>query len=127
MGPASERIPLLQYADDTLVFIRTKKIVAKKVAEILKQYGREAGQHANLSKPALLFSSGTTCDETRMVKHYLGIPKVSSGLTNLGEPIEVRNSQPRTTAFLLSKMQKHIHSWRGVGLSLAEKSSCNMF
>lgn len=40
--PGAERIPLLQFANDTMIFIRTQKPATKTVATLLSQYGTEA-------------------------------------------------------------------------------------
>lgn len=118
VGTGSDRILLLQFAGDTLVFIRTKKIIADKVAKVLNQYGTKAGQHTNLTKFALLFSSETTRADTRAIRNSLGISTITFAFIYLGENIGVRNTPSQIGMLLLSQINNRIHSWRGIGISL---------
>lgn len=55
--PKGDRIPLLQYVDGTLLFIRASRQNNTKIKALLDAYGAKAGQNLNSSKSTLIFSA----------------------------------------------------------------------
>lgn len=50
IAPRGDRVPILQYADDTLIFIRANRQSASKIKKVLDLYGSEVGQQLNNHK-----------------------------------------------------------------------------
>lgn len=113
VGPGSDRIPLLQFADETMVFIRTIKPVANTMAKLLSQYGTEVGQTTNLSKFALLFSSKTTREEIGMVRDSLGISTVTSVFTYISRGANRGVKQPIKNSHSTNYLESIIESILG--------------
>lgn len=54
LAPKGDRISILQYADDTLLFIQAPESTADKLNRILQMFVEEAGQVVNRSKSKLI-------------------------------------------------------------------------
>lgn len=128
IAPKGDRIPLLQYADDTLTFIRANIKSAEAVKSILDRYREEAGQWLNLSKSSLTFSSNNPPREMNGVKRALGIFNVSPSFQYLGVSIGIERQASKPGLLILSRISRRINQWRGKTLSIAGRHTllkCN--
>lgn len=81
VAPRGDKIPILRFADDTLLFIRANRRTASAVTKVLDVYGCEAGQQLNNFKSQLIFSKNTALTQIRQVKAALGIWSVTDAFT----------------------------------------------
>ena len=90
--PGGDRILILQYANNTLIFIRASQACAEWVIKILHLYGEEAKQWTNLMKSSLTCSLNTNRQCIAEVRAALGIQCTISSFTNLGQAIGINNN-----------------------------------
>lgn len=111
LGLEGDMIPILQYADDTFVFIRAKRRAALKVKNLLDAYAIEVGLHINSGKSTLVFSASTSPSLIRELKPVLGIQSVAQSFLYLGETVGL--NRMGTSARLRDRIQNQISLWQG--------------
>lgn len=80
IAPNGDRVGLLQFADDLLVFISTAKKSARGVREILDKFDQEARQEINGTKSVLMFSKGTPISTVQTISQALNNRTTSNRL-----------------------------------------------
>lgn len=114
-----ETVPILQFTDDTPLFIRASRRSAQQVKHFLDAYATEAGQHINFGKSTLVFSAGTDTSTIRELKAVLEIHSVDNSCPYLGQTVGKLRMDPSTGTRLRDRIRHRISHWWRNTLSLA--------
>lgn len=79
----------LLFADDSLVFCKTKKQEAENLRKILRTYENMSGQQVNFDKSGLFFSPNTLKADKMMFMDTFGVKQCNSVETYLGLPTHI--------------------------------------
>lgn len=88
-------ISQLLFADDSLVFFKTKLGEAEKLREFLRRYELISGQQINFDKSGLFFSPNTTeTDRSRLMETF-GVRQCHNVETYLGLPTHIDRAKKK--------------------------------
>lgn len=119
IAPLGQRVGLLQFADDLLLFLQINKKTMTTLSKTLLLFEEEAGQCINKKKSQLMFSRNTFPTLTHLTKDTLQITRSVSSFDYLGTLLALDRTQHSARQHTLNRIQVRIHSWRGSLLSPA--------
>lgn len=118
----------LLFADDSLVFFKTKLGEAEKLQEFLRRYELISGQQINFDKSGLFFSPNTTeTDRSRLMETF-GVRQCHNVETYLGLPTHIDRAKKKTPFnYIKECISKQTNGWYGKILSRVGKETLIKF
>lgn len=104
-------IPVLCFADDTLVFCRATEGEATSLKAILDSYAAVSGQVINFEKSEMTFSKEISAGQKEQINQILGVQMVDKHNRYLGMPAMVGKSKREIFSVLRDRIWKRIHGW----------------
>ena len=111
------RITNLFFADDCLLFCKTRREDCRELVRILEVYKKAAGHEVNLSKLRIMFSKNTNSADKQCAKDILSIKKSMEHDKYLGLPLMFGRSKARELRYIKERIGHRIQSWGGRFLS----------
>ncbi|KAJ8646846.1 hypothetical protein MRB53_008594 [Persea americana] len=118
IAPNGDRVGLLQFADDLLLFLRPNDRTLTNLNQILSMFEEQAGQRINRTKSQLMFSKNASSRMIRATKDALHIQEVTS-FDYLGTSLALKCNHRNTWLNTIRRVQNRIAGWRGSTLSPA--------
>ncbi|CAL1383881.1 unnamed protein product [Linum trigynum] len=105
------------FADDTFIFGKANIQEARKILDLISNYGAITGQEVNINKSSIFFSANVPVDEKASIIAHLGFASLNCHSKYLGVPTEWGNSKKETFSFLIQRMEKMGEAWKSLLLS----------
>jgi hypothetical protein len=110
-------LSILQYADDTILFMEHDLAKARNLKLILTAFEQLSGLKINFHKSELFFF-GEANDDANLYSELFGYGLGSFPISNLGIPICYRRLTLAEWKLVEERLQKRLSSWKGKLLSL---------
>ena len=122
LRPRTPAVPCLMFADDCLLFCKTKASSCSMIKNTLDKFCNLSGQLVNFHKSAVTFSKNVTSAQKQATMSILNIPHKDSLGKYLGCP--VFQGKPSKTTFqeIISKATFKLAGWKANSLSKAGRS-----
>ena len=118
----SKRSPSLThilFADDSLLFSRSKVEECQNILEILHIYERSSGQQINKAKTPIFFSKSTSEEEKLLIKDTLGVVEIQNYEVYLGLPSLVGKNKKASFNYIKEQVWRKLQGWEEKLLSQA--------
>ncbi|KAK9713374.1 hypothetical protein RND81_06G023600 [Saponaria officinalis] len=118
----SNRAPMLShllYADDSIIFARTRSEEAREIKRILTVYERASGQTISFDKTTICFSKSVGAAKRTELAAFFGVRFVEYQDRYLSLPTVIGRSKRGVTEIIREKLEKKLQGWRGSLLSRA--------
>lgn len=116
--PWGDRVGLLQFADDMILFFNAKDKWASIINETLNLYALDSGQKINRSKSDLIFLARTQAVLRGKIKEILVVDD-SSQISYLGSTLKLRVDRKGDNDTITGKIDHRLNGWKGSSLSPA--------
>ena len=111
----------LLFADDSLIFCKSKTEECAKLLEILATYERASGQQINRDKTMQFFSKSTSQGVQDAIKDALGVLVVQQYEKYLGLPSFIGRKKKENFDNIKQQVWKKLQGWEGKLLSQARR------
>ncbi|KAJ8629693.1 hypothetical protein MRB53_023016 [Persea americana] len=119
IAPNGDRVGLLQFANDLLLFLRPNDRTLTNHNQLLSMFEEQAGQHINRTKSQLMFSKNASSRTIRATKDALHIQREVTSFNYLGTSLALKCNHRNTWLNTICRVQNRIAGCRGSNLSPA--------
>ena len=112
---------LALFADDSLLFCKTKVPELLYLQKVLEIYKKASGQKLNKEKTSLFFSRNTKKEDRRNILQVAGVGSTQWYEKYLGLPALIGRSRTKSFEGLKGKIWEKMHGWKEKFLSQAGK------
>ena len=109
---AAPKVSHLFFADDTLIFSKTRDMDYEGILNIIQNYGTTSGQQIKMEKSSLLFGPYVTQQVQEQIMDKFGIKLVMFSEKYLGLPSMVGRSKNFSFQTIKERVWKRIQSWK---------------
>lgn len=109
---SAPEISKLFYADDVILFSKTKIGEINALMNCINTYRACSGQSINLEKSGVFASKGVHQQFLHQVKHLWGLRKLSQGAKYLGVPLFLSSNRKKDFSYLKEKGESSIGHWK---------------
>lgn len=111
----------LSFADDCLLFFKSKVEEANEIHRVLKVYENASGQAINYSKSSVVFSANVQDHSRAAICNILGIRSVPDKGNYLGLPSVVGRNKKQVFNYVKDSLWHRIHTWNSKSLTWVGK------
>ena len=121
------RVSHLFFADDSVLFCRTKEPECQVILDILSIYAKGLGQKINREKTNIFFSANTHHDIQASIQVLLGVPSIRQYEKYLGLLAFVGRAKKHSFVYIKERIWKKLQGWKEKKsfLKLVERCSLN--